>query len=78
MESFDSNYDAVAQLTTLALVNALGADIRTYQKIPTQVQPTWYVEEVIYGNQVMYDPLGNYFGVKDNLVYEKMLGEQYE
>ena len=78
MQSFDSNYDAVAQLTTLALVNALGADIKTYQQIPTQAQPTWYVEEELYGNQVMYDPLGNYFGIKDNLMYENMIGEQYE
>ena len=78
MESFNSNYDAVAQLTTLALVNALGADIKTYEQVPTQVQPTWYVEEEIYGNQVMYDPLGNYFGIKDNLMYDQMIGEQYE
>ena len=78
MQSFDSQYDAVAQLTTLALVNALGADITTYQQVPTQVQPTWYESKEIYANTILQDPLGNYYGVRDSLVFEKMLGAQYE
>ena len=78
MQSFDSQYDAVAQLTTLALVNALGADIKTYQQIPTQVQPTWYESKDIYAETMLQDPLGNYFGVRDSLVFEKMIGAQYE
>ena len=78
MQSFDSQYDAVAQLTTLALVNALGADIKTYQQVPTQVQPTWYESKEIYANTMLQDPLANYFGVRDSLVFEKMLGAQYE
>ena len=78
MQSFDSQYDAVAQLTTLALVNALGADITTYQQVPTQVQPTWYESKEIYANTMLQDPLANYFGVRDSLVFEKMLGAQYE
>jgi len=78
MASFESQYDAVAQLTTLALVNALGADIKTYQQVPTQVQPTWYESKDIYAETMLQDPLGNYFGVRDSLVFEQMLGAQYE
>jgi len=78
MQSFDSQYDAVAQLTTLALVNALGADITTYQQVPTQVQPTWYESKEIYANTVLQDPLGAYYGVRDSLVFEQMIGAQYE
>ena len=78
MQSFDSQYDAVAQLTTLALVNALGADITTYQQVPTQVQPTWYESKEIYANTILQDPLGAYYGVRDSLVFEQMIGAQYE
>lgn len=78
MAGFDSQYDAVAQLTTLALVNALGADITTYQQVPTQVQPIWYESKEIYAETMLQDPLGNYFGVRDSLVFEQMLGKQYE
>ncbi len=77
MQSFDSQYDAVAQLTTLALVNALGADITTYQQVPTQVQPTWYESKEIYANTILQDPLGAYYGVRDSLVFEQMIGAQY-
>jgi len=78
MQSFDSQYDAVAQLTTLALVNALGADIKTYQQIPAQVQPTWYESKDIYANSMLQDPLGNYFGVRDSLTFNKLVDMQYE
>ena len=78
MAGFESQYDAVAQLTTLALVNALGADIKTYQQIPTQVQPVWYESKDIYAETMLQDPLGNYFGVRDSLVFEQMIGSQYE
>jgi hypothetical protein len=77
MAGFESQYDAVAQLTTLALVNALGADIKTYQQIPTQVQPVWYESKEIYAETMLQDPLGNYFGVRDSLVFEQMIGSQY-
>jgi len=77
MAGFESQYDAVAQLTTLALVNALGADITTYQQVPTQVQPTWYESKEIYAETMLQDPLGNYFGVRDSLVFEQMIGSQY-
>ena len=77
MQSFDSQYDAVAQLTTLALVNALGADITTYQQVPTQVQPTWYESKEIYANTILQDPLGVYYGIRDSLVFEQMIGAQY-
>jgi hypothetical protein len=78
MQSFESQYDAVAQLTTLALVNALGADIKTYSQIKIEVQPIWYESKDIYSNVVLQDPLGNYFGVRDSLVFEQMIGSQYE
>jgi len=78
MQSFDSQYDAVAQLTTLALVNALGADIRTYQQAPVQTQPTWYESEEIYTDVMLQDPLGNYFGVRDSLTFNNMVDMQYE
>ena len=78
LAGFDSQYDAVAQLTTLALVNALGADIKTYQQIPTQVQPIWYESKDIYVDSILQDPLGNYFGVRDSLVFNKMVDMQYE
>ena len=77
MAGFESQYDAVAQLTTLALVNALGADITTYQQVPTQVQPVWYESKEIYAETMLQDPLGNYFGVRDSLVFEQMIGSQY-
>ena len=78
MQSFDSQYDAVAQLTTLALVNALGADITTYQQTPVQTQPTWYESEEIYADVMLQDPLGNYFGVRDSLTFNNMVDMQYE
>jgi hypothetical protein len=78
MQSFDSQYDAVAQLTTLALVNALGADIKTYQQAPVQTQPTWYESEEIYADVMLQDPLGNYFGVRDSLTFNNMVDMQYE
>tara|TARA_Y100000593_G_scaffold84586_1_gene160275 strand:- start:181 stop:1956 length:1776 start_codon:yes stop_codon:yes gene_type:complete len=77
-ENFASQYDAVAQITTLALVNALGPNINTYSNQVVQTQPTWYKSEEIYSDVVMQDPLGNYFGVRDSLVFEQMIGEQYE
>jgi len=78
MAGFESQYDAVAQLTTLALVNALGADIKTYSQIEIQVQPIWYESKDIYAETMLQDPLGNYFGVRDSLVFEQMIGSQYE
>ena len=76
--NFDSQYDAVAQIATLALVNALGPNISTYSNQVVQTQPQWYKTEEIYSDAIMPDPLGNYFGVRDSLVFEQMIGSQYE
>jgi len=78
MNKFESNYDAVAQITTLALVNALGPNIKTYSNQVIQPSLQWYETEEIYTDVVMQDPLGNYFGVRDSLVFEQMIGSQYE
>ena len=78
MSNFTSSYDAVAQITTLALVNALGPDIKTYSNQVVQPAPTWYKEEEIYSNVIMNDPLGNYFGVRDSLNFNRMVDSQYE
>ena len=78
IEKFDSQYDAVAQITTLALVNALGPNMTTYSTQVIQPSLQWYKTEEIYTDSVMEDPLGNYFGVRDSLVFEKMIGQQYE
>ena len=78
IENFASNYDAVAQITTLALVNALGPNIKTYSNQVVQPALQWYKTEEIYTDVVMQDPLGNYFGVRDSLVFEQMIGAQYE
>jgi len=77
IKNFASNYDAVAQITTLALVNALGPNIKTYSNQVVQPALQWYKTEEIYTNVVMQDPLGNYFGVRDSLVFEQMIGAQY-
>ncbi len=73
-----SNYDPVAQITTLALVNALGPNIKTYQQEMVVTQPTWYIPEDIYEDVLIYDPLGNYISVRSNLQMEKMIAQQYE
>jgi len=73
-----NSYDPVSQITTLALVNALGPDISTYQNVATVVQPTWYVAEDIYTDSILPDPLGNYISVRSNLQIEKMIAQQYE
>ena len=59
-------------------VNALGADIKTYQQAPVQTQPTWYESEEIYADVMLQDPLGNYFGVRDSLTFNNMVDMQYE
>lgn len=73
-----NSYDPVSQVTTLALVNALGPNITTYQTQVVQVQPTWYVPEDIYTEAILPDPLGNYISVRSNLQMEEMIGQQYE
>lgn len=70
-------YSSVAQMTTLALVNALGPNIKTYSA-PVQTQPTWYESEEIYADVTLPSPLNNYFGVRDSLTYNKMIDSQYE
>jgi len=78
IESFASNYDPVAQITTLALVNALGPNITTYSNQVIQPALEWYKTEEIYKNVVMDDPLGNYISVKDSLIFNKLIEQQYE
>ena len=78
IENFASNYDAVAQITTLALVNALGPNIKTYSNQVVQPALQWYETEEIYTDVIMHDPLGNYISVKDSLIFNKMIEKQYE
>ena len=76
--AMDSAYDSVAQMTTLALVNALGPDISTYSNQQPVVQPSWYETKDIYQNNVLPDPLGNYISVRSSLQMEEMIQQQYE
>ena len=79
LNNFESSYDNVAQMTTLAIVNALGPEIKTYEEIQIQnVSPSWYEAEEIYSDVIMQDPLGNYFGVRDSLTFNNMVDMQYE
>jgi len=78
MAALPSNYDPVAQLTTLALVNALGPDIRTYQQQNIITQTNWYAVEEIYTNNNLPDPLSDYISVRSSLQMEKMISQQYE
>jgi len=73
-----NSYDPVSQITTLALVNALGPNIKTYQSQVIQTQPTWYESEAIYTAEILPDPLGNYISVRSNLQMERMIQSQYE
>ena len=78
MANFDNQYDAIAQITTLALVNALGPNMNSYAQQPIQEAPTWYEPKDIYTDALIPDPLGNYFGVRDSLTFNKMIDMQYE
>jgi len=78
MANFDNQYDAIAQITTLALVNALGPNMSSYAQQPIVQAPTWYEPKDIYSDVLIPDPLGNYFGVRDSLTFNKMIDMQYE
>ena len=78
MIAMTSAYDPVAQMTTLALVNALGPDISSYSNQVPVVQPSWYETKDIYQNTVLPDPLGSYISVSSSLQMEKMVSQQYE
>ena len=78
MTAMASSYDPVAQMTTLALVNALGPDISSYSNQVPVVQPSWYETKDIYQNTVLPDPLGSYISVSSSLQMEKMVSQQYE
>ena len=78
MTAMASSYDPVSQLTTLALVNALGPDISTYSNQIPVVQPSWYETKEIYENTVLPDPLGSYISVSSSLQMENMISQQYE
>jgi len=78
LATIQSQYDPVAQMTTIALVTALGPDIQQYQQQDIVQQMQWYVEEEIYTDQLMPDPLGDYLSVRSNLQMERMIQQQYE
>ena len=78
MTAMASSYDPVSQMTTLALVNALGPDISSYSNQIPVVQPSWYETKEIYENTVLPDPLGSYISVSSSLQMEKMVSQQYE
>jgi len=75
-----SQYDGLAQVTMLALVNALGPDYNSYrnQQQITNTVPNWYKTEEIYSDKVLSDPLGDYIKVKSSIMLEKMIDMQYD
>ena len=78
LDTIQSQYDPVAQLTTIALVTALGPDIQQYQQQDIMQQMQWYEAEEIYNDVIMSDPLGDYISVRSNLQMERMVQQQYE
>jgi hypothetical protein len=78
LDTIQSQYDPVAQLTTIALVSALGPDIQQYQQQDIMQQMQWYEAEEIYSDVIMSDPLGDYISVRSNLQMERMIQQQYE
>ena len=78
LDTIQSQYDPVAQLTTIALVTALGPDIQQYQQQDIMQQMQWYEAEEIYNDVIMSDPLGDYISVRSNLQMERMIQQQYE
>ena len=78
LATIQSQYDPVAQLTTIALVTALGPDIQQYQQQDIVQQMQWYEAEEIYNDVIMSDPLGDYISVRSNLQMERMIQQQYE
>ncbi len=78
LATIQSQYDPVAQLTTIALVTALGPDIKQYQQQDIMQQMQWYEAEEIYSDKLMPDPLGDYISVRSNLQMERMIQQQYE
>jgi hypothetical protein len=78
LDTIQSQYDPVAQLTTIALVTALGPDIQQYQQQDIVQQMQWYEAEEIYNDVIMSDPLGDYISVRSNLQMERMIQQQYE
>ena len=78
LATIQSQYDPVAQMTTIALVTALGPDIQQYQQQDIVQQMQWYAEEEIYADQLMPDPLGDYISVRSSLQMERMIQQQYE
>ena len=78
MTAMASSYDPVSQMTTLALVNALGLDISSYSNQIPVVQPSWYETKEIYKDIALPDPLGSYMSVSSSLQMENMISQQYE
>jgi len=78
LATIQSQYDPVAQLTTIALVTALGPNIKQYQQQDIIQQMQWYEAEEIYNDVIISDPLGDYISVRSNLQMERMIQQQYE
>jgi len=78
LATIQSQYDPVAQLTTIALVTALGPNIKQYQQQDIMTQMQWYETEEIYTDKLISDPLGDYISVRSNLQMERMIQQQYE
>lgn len=75
-----SQYDGLAQVTMLALVNALGADYNSYrqQQQITNTVLDWYEPKEIYADNFIPDPLGDYIKVRSSIMLEKMIEMQYD
>ena len=72
------NFDVVNQTATLAIINALGSNIENYQNQTFEDAVAWYEEKQIYTDLYITDPLGQYIGLIDGVVMERMIEAQYE
>jgi len=72
------NFDVVNQTATLAIINALGSNIDNYQNQTFEDAVAWYEEKQIYTDLYITDPLGQYIGLIDGVVMERMIEAQYE
>ena len=79
IEKFTDNFDPVAQTATLAIISALGSDMRSYQNVKFEDAVAWYQEEDPYSDVNIPDPLGQYINLIDGVVMDRLINEaQYE
>jgi len=79
IEKFTDNFDPVAQTATLAIISALGSDMRSYQNVKFEDAVAWYQEEDPYSDVNIPDPLGQYISLIDGVVMDRLINEaQYE